>query len=83
MDLANRPVLLLATLHEFQGFPGFQGSVEDPSYASGIESCIRSVRIDFVFEEAAGLGPSTAEQRANSLLGPGWTLTGGRISLTH
>jgi hypothetical protein len=48
MDLANRPVLLLATLHEFQGFPGFQGSVEDPSYASGIESCIRSVRIDFV-----------------------------------
>jgi hypothetical protein len=71
MDLANRSVLLLATLHEFQGLPGFQGSVEDPSYTSGIESCICSGRIDFVFEEASELGPSTAEQRANSLLGPG------------
>jgi hypothetical protein len=40
--------------------------------ASGLISC-----------EAAGLGPSTAEQRANSLLGLGWTLTVGRISLTH
>lgn len=71
MDGANRSVLLLATLHEVQGLPEFPGSVEDPSYADGIESCIRSGRIDFVFEEAAGLGPSTAEQRANSLLGPG------------
>ena len=67
----DRSVLLLATLHEYQGLPGLQRSVEDPSYAGNIGSCVRSGRIDFVFEEAAGLGPSTAEQHANSFLGPG------------
>jgi hypothetical protein len=65
----SRSVVLLATLHDFQGLPGYPGSVEDPTYASGIESCILSGRVDFVFEEASGLGPSTAEQRSNSLLG--------------
>jgi hypothetical protein len=66
----TRCVVLLATLHEFQG-PGFQGYVEDSFYEDTVESCIRTGRIDFVFEEAAGRSPSIAEDHANSLLGPG------------
>jgi hypothetical protein len=66
----SRSVLLLATVHEFQG-PGFAGYVEDRSYTTGIESCIRSGRVDFVFEEAAGQSPSIAERYAKSLLQPG------------
>jgi hypothetical protein len=68
----TRSVVLLATLHEFQGLARHPDSVNnDPSYASGVESFIRSGRADFVFEEAAGLGPSIAEQCANLILGPG------------
>jgi hypothetical protein len=67
----TRSVVLLATLHEFQGLARHPDSIDDPSYASGVESFIRTGRADFVFEEAAGLGPSTAEQRANLILGPG------------
>ena len=67
----TRSVVLLATLHEFQGLARHPDSVEDPSYASGVESFIRSGRVDFVFEEAAELGPSIAEQRANLILEPG------------
>jgi hypothetical protein len=66
-----RSVVLLATLHEFQGLEKYPDSVDDASYAIGIESCIRSGRADFVFEEGAELGPSTAEQRSNLILGPG------------
>jgi hypothetical protein len=66
-----RSVILLATLHEFQGLEKYPDSVDDPSFASGVESCIRSRRLDFVFEEAAELGPSTAEQCSILILGPG------------
>jgi hypothetical protein len=67
----NRSVILLATLHEFQGLAKYPDSIEGSDYASGIESCIRSGRVDFVFEEAAELGPSIAEQHSNLFLEQG------------
>jgi hypothetical protein len=64
-----RYVVLLATLHEFQGLAKYPDSVEDPDYARGIESLLLSRRVDFIFEEAAELGPSIAEDRSNQILG--------------
>lgn len=66
----SRSALILATVHEFQG-RGFEGYVEDGLYEDAIESCLRTGRIDFVFEEAAGRRPSIAEDYAKTLLGPG------------
>lgn len=66
-----RSVVLLATLHEFQGLPKYPQSLEDAEYVRGVESCILSRRVDFIFEEAAELGPSLAEERSNEILGLG------------
>lgn len=66
----SRSVWLLATLHQFQG-PKFRDYLEDKSYRNLIEQIISRKRIDFVFEEAGGRGPSIAEECANSLLQPG------------
>ena len=66
----SRSVLLLATHHRFQG-PHFPDFVEDKSYGILVEKCISVRRIDFVFEEAGKRGPSSAEEFANSLIGPG------------
>jgi hypothetical protein len=66
----SRSVVLLATLHQFQG-PKFRDYVEDKSYRNLIEQIVSTKRIDFMFEEAAGRRPSIAEECANSLLQPG------------
>ncbi len=65
----KRPVLVLATLHQFQG-PRFSGFVEDASYGVLVEQCIRVREIEFVFEEAGkDHGPSIAEERSQAILG--------------
>jgi hypothetical protein len=53
-------VVILGTLHQLQG-PSFSGSVEDPSYSKLLKRLISDRSIDFVFEEAAGRRPTTAE----------------------
>ncbi len=70
MGVMSRHVLLLATFHQFQG-PRFSGYIQDEPYRILVEKCISVRRIDLVFEEAGKREPSTAEESANSVLGPG------------
>ncbi|HEV2341505.1 MAG TPA: hypothetical protein VGS15_06895 [Candidatus Acidoferrales bacterium] len=65
----SQSIVVLAVPHQLQG-PGFLGYVDDPSYARLVEDLIAD-GVDFVFEEAAGRGPSTAKNLAILLLGPG------------
>jgi len=62
-------VTVFAVPHPLQG-PGFAGFVDDENYSDLVHGFIRD-GVDFVFEEASGLGPSIAEHLAESLLGPG------------
>jgi hypothetical protein len=55
----SKSVLVLGIPHQLQG-PGFLGYVEDRSYALLVENLMQD-DVDFVFEEAAGRGPSIAE----------------------
>jgi hypothetical protein len=64
----TRSVLVLGVAHELQGSK-FQGYVDDPSHGLLLKSSMHGV--DFVFEEASGLGPSKAEDLAISILGAG------------
>jgi len=64
----SKSVVVLAVPHPLQG-PGFTGYIDDPAYSRLIEGLIK--RADFVFEEAGGRKPSTAETLAESLLGTG------------
>jgi hypothetical protein len=60
-------ILVLGTSHRVQGTPSFIGSVKDPGYAQAISTIISERVIDFVFEEASGCGPSTAQKLTESL----------------
>ena len=64
----SKSILVLAVPHQLQG-SGFRGYVDDPSYSRLVGDLIKGM--DFVFEEAAGHRPSTAEDLATLLLGPG------------
>ena len=64
----NKSVLVLAVPHQLQGLK-FPCHVDDPSYRMLVSGFLRSA--DFVFEEAAGCGPSIAEELALSALGVG------------
>jgi hypothetical protein len=66
----NRRVTLLATLHELQGAEKRPGNVDDPMYAKLLKQLIIGEGIDFVFEEASGWGPTTAEKLSLGMLGP-------------
>jgi hypothetical protein len=60
-------IIVLGTSHRVQGTPSFAGSVIDPGYAQAISTIISERSIDFVFEEASGCGPSTAQTLTESL----------------
>jgi hypothetical protein len=64
-------VIMLGTYHELQGSEKRHGNVNDPLYAELVQYLIEDERIDFVFEEATDLGPTTAERLAAKLLGAG------------
>jgi hypothetical protein len=64
----SKSIIVLAVPHQLQG-PKFRGHIYDSAYANLIEDFIAGA--DFVFEEAAGRRPSTAEDIANTVLGPG------------
>jgi hypothetical protein len=61
-------MLVLAVPHQLQG-QKFQSYVQDNSYSILVKNFVNQV--DFGFEEAAGRGPSIAEELVNKMSGPG------------
>lgn len=57
-------VTVLATLHVVQGAEKRVGNVHDPMYVGLLEKLMRDEGVDFIFEEASGLGPTIAEKLA-------------------
>jgi hypothetical protein len=57
-------VTVLATLHVFQGAEKRLGNVHDPNYIALLNKLMASEEVDFIFEEASGLGPTIAENLA-------------------
>jgi hypothetical protein len=66
----GRVVIVLATLHEFQSLEKFFRTRVDPIYANLLGQLIDDEHLDFIFEEASGLGPSTAQELSREKLGP-------------
>jgi hypothetical protein len=63
MSLSQR-VTVLATLHVVQGAEKRIGNVHDPMYVALLNKLMISEGVDFIFEEASGLGPTIAERLA-------------------
>jgi hypothetical protein len=57
-------VTVLATLHVVQGAEKRVGNVHDPMYVELLNKLVASEGVDFIFEEASGLGPTIAEKLA-------------------
>jgi len=57
-------VTVLATLHVFQGAEKRLGNVHEPVYLELLNKLMLSEQVDFIFEEASGLGPTIAEKLA-------------------
>jgi hypothetical protein len=51
-------VTVLATLHVVQGAEKRLGNVHDPMYVALLNQLMISEGVDFIFEEASGLGPT-------------------------
>ena len=64
-----RDVVVLGIPHSIQGAQRRKGNIDDPSYADLLRILIEHNHIDFIFEEASGMGPTTAQCLADSLLG--------------
>jgi len=60
----NPRVTVLATLHVIQGAEKRLGNVYDPMYVALLNKLLISEGVDFIFEEASGLGPTIAEKLA-------------------
>jgi len=60
---------VLGTYHELQGSKKRPGNINDPLYEELVTYLIQDQAIDFVFEEATGLGPTTAEHLSGKLVG--------------
>lgn len=67
----SRFVLVFGTSHRLQGLDKGQCNINDPSYSDPVETLISKEKIDFIFEEATGLGPTTAERLAFCHFGQG------------
>jgi hypothetical protein len=64
-------VTIFGTSHRLQGAVNGRMNVDDPSYSDLLTMLLREERPDFVFEEAAGLGPTIASRKAEGELGQG------------
>jgi hypothetical protein len=60
----NRLVVVLGTTHELQNAKKNPRRIDDPQYRELLDLLIVEDGIDFLFEEATGLGPTTAEKVA-------------------
>ena len=65
----NRLVVVLGTAHELQGAEKRGGNRSDPLYEELLKDLVVEDELDFIFEEATGLGPTTAE-KVSLALGP-------------
>jgi hypothetical protein len=57
-------VTVLGTLHTMQGAEKRLGNMHDPMYVTLLNRLMSSEEVDFIFEEASGLGPTIAEKLA-------------------
>lgn len=60
----NRLVTVLGTLHRLQNGEKDLRRVDDPQFKELLDILVAEDGIDFIFEEATGLGPTTAEKLA-------------------
>lgn len=60
----NPRLTVLATLHAIQGAEKRIGNLNDPTYVELLNKLMVSEGVDFIFEEASGLGPTIAEKLA-------------------
>lgn len=67
----DRLTVILGTSHRLQGAERCRCPVTDPSYSLLLETLISDNDVNFIFEEATGLGPTTAEQLAIARWGAG------------
>src|SRR6266566_3062338 len=65
----NRLVVVLGTTHELQNGGKYWRRVDDPQFRELLDMLVAEDAIDFIFEEATGLGPTTAE-KLSLTLGP-------------
>jgi hypothetical protein len=66
----TRTVILLGTSHRVQGAERRSSNIKDPDYDALVRQLSRTFAIDFLFEEASGLGPTFAEKFAMREMGP-------------
>jgi len=64
-------VTVLGTLHVIQGAEKRLGNQHDPMYVELLDKLMNSEGLDFIFEEASGLGPTIAEKLSLERLGFG------------
>jgi hypothetical protein len=57
----DRLIVVLGVNHRLQGIPNREGNVEDPAYSALLKRLIAQFSLDYLFEEATELGPSTAQ----------------------
>jgi len=55
-------MVVLGTTHELQGAEKRGGNRSDPLYEELLKDLVAEDGLDFIFEEATGLGPTTAEK---------------------
>jgi hypothetical protein len=67
----NPRVTVLSTLHALQGAERRHGNLHDPMYMMLLKNLIASEGVEFIFEEASGLGPTIAEKLSLQELGSG------------
>ena len=61
-----RSIVVLGTSHRLQGAVNSKWqSIDDPSYRRLVEQLISSYRVEIIFEEASGCGPTEAQKIAD------------------
>jgi hypothetical protein len=61
-----RSMVVLGTSHRLQGAQNYKGSVNVSAYSTLVENLISTKRLDFIFEEASGTGPTHASKLAGA-----------------
>jgi hypothetical protein len=64
-------LIVFGTAHRVQGAKRYEHNVDDPTYGEFVEGLMDRYGVDFLFEEASGCGPTTAEELALERLGAG------------
>ena len=65
-----KTIILLGTAHRVQGAARGSCNIEDPDYETLVDQLWLEYAVDFVFEEASGLGPTFAERFTLANIGP-------------